>query len=133
MDIYRENILDHGQHPRNQGVLDPADVDYEAHNALCGDRLRLTLRIDPDSRCVSAVGWDSEGCTISQAAASMLGELLIGKPLAEIQQIDKQVIYDLLGIPLSPNRIKCALLSLQALKVGLYGLGVWQQEQLEED
>lgn len=120
-DMYRENILDHGKNPRNQGVLDPADIDFEGHNPLCGDRLRLTLRVDANGR-ITAVGWDGEGCAISQASASMLGEMIVGMTLDEVKQIDKQVIFDLLGIPLSMSRVKCALLSLKVLKAGAYGL-----------
>lgn len=131
-DLYRENILDHGMNPRNRGVLDPADVDYEAHNPLCGDRLRLTLRVDENDR-VTEVGWDGDGCAISQAAASMLGEMIIGKTVDEVRAINKQEIFDLLGIPLSPNRIKCALLSLQVLKIGLYGVHEWRKLEDEEE
>jgi nitrogen fixation NifU-like protein len=132
-DMYRENILDHGMNPRNRGVLDPADIDYEASNPLCGDRLRLTLQLD-DQRRIIAVGWDGEGCAISQASASMLGEAILGKTVEEVRAIDKQFIFDLLGIPLSMNRVKCALLSLKVLTVALYGLGAWQQhEQDDED
>lgn len=131
-DFYRENILDHGMHPRNRGVLNPADVDYEASNPLCGDRLRLTLRFDGQGR-VSAVGWDGEGCAISQAAASMLGEEIIGKTLEEIHAIDQQFIFDALGIPLSANRVKCALLGLKALRIGLYGLEAWRKLEHEEE
>lgn len=132
-DFYRENILDHGMHPRNRGILNPADVDYEATNPLCGDRLRLTLRFDENQR-VSEIGWDGEGCAVSQAAASMLGEEIIGKTLQEIQAIDKQEVFDMLGIPLSMNRVKCALLSLKTLKVGLWGLEAWRKlEQDDED
>ncbi len=120
-DMYRENILDHGKNPRNQGVLDPADIDFEGHNPLCGDRLRLTLRVDADER-ITDIGWDGEGCAISQASASMLGEMIVGMTLDEVKQIDKQVIFDLLGIPLSMSRVKCALLSLKVLKAGAYGL-----------
>lgn len=132
-DFYRENILDHGRNPRNAGVLDPADVDYEASNPLCGDRLRLTLRLDADNR-VTAIGWDGDGCAISQAAASMLGEEILGKTLDEIRTIDKQEVFDMLGIPLSMNRVKCALLGLKTLKVGLYGVEAWRKlEQDDED
>ena len=120
-DMYRENILDHGKHPRNRGILNPADIDFEGHNPLCGDRLRLTLRLDEEGR-IAEIGWDGEGCAISQASASMLGETIIGMTLEEVKQIDKQVIFDLLGIPLSMSRVKCALLSLKVLKAGAYGL-----------
>lgn len=129
-DFYRENILDHGMNPRNRGVLDPADIDYQANNPLCGDRLRLTLRLD-DQRRISALAWEGEGCAISQASASMLGELILGKTLDEVRQINKQSIFDLIGIPLSMNRVKCALLSLKVLTVALYGLGEWERREEE--
>jgi nitrogen fixation NifU-like protein len=131
-DMYRENILDHGMHPRHRGVLDPANVDYEANNPLCGDRLRLTLRVDENNR-VTEIGWDGEGCAISQASASMLGEEILGKTLDEIHAIDKQEIFDLLGIPIGMNRVKCALLSLKVLKVGLYGLEEWRRLEHEDE
>ncbi|MBE2181808.1 MAG: SUF system NifU family Fe-S cluster assembly protein [Anaerolineae bacterium] len=132
-DLYRENILDHGMNPRNTGILDPADMDYEAHNPLCGDRLRLTLRLD-ENRRIKELAWDGEGCAISQASASMLGELIIGKTMEEVRQVDKQTIFDFIGIPLSMNRVKCALLSLKVLTVALYGLGEWEKrEQADED
>jgi nitrogen fixation NifU-like protein len=131
-DLYRENILDHGMNPRNRGILSPADVDYEASNPLCGDRLRLTLQLD-DQRRIRALAWDGEGCAISQASASMLGEVILGKSLDEVRQIDKQLIFELIGIPLSMNRVKCALLSLKVLTVALYGLGAWQQIEDEAE
>lgn len=132
-DFYRENILDHGRNPRHAGILDPADVDHEASNPLCGDRLRLTLRVDADQR-IAEIGWDGDGCAISQAAASMLGEEILGKTLDEVRLIDKQDVFDMLGIPLSMNRVKCALLGLKTLKVGLYGLEAWRRlEQEDED
>jgi len=130
--MYRENILDHGMHPRNRGILDPADIDCEFSNPLCGDRLRLTLRTDGEGR-ISEIGWDGEGCAISQAAASMLGEAILGKTMDEVDAIDKAWIFDALGIPLSMNRVKCALLSLKTLKVGLYGLDVWQRDEMKEE
>jgi nitrogen fixation NifU-like protein len=131
-DFYRENILDHGQHMRNKGLLDPAAVDVEANNPLCGDRLRLTLRLDDAGR-VSAVGWDGEGCAISQASASMLGEELIGKTLDEIRAINKDDVFELIGIPLSMNRVKCGLLSLKVLTIGLYKLGVIEHPDTDDE
>jgi nitrogen fixation NifU-like protein len=129
--MYRENILDHGMNPRNRGVLDPCTVDYEATNPLCGDRLRLTLRVDENNR-ITAVGWDGEGCAISQAAASMLGEEILGKTLDEVSKIEKQTVFDMLGIPIGMNRVKCALLSLKALTVALYGMDTWQRREEQE-
>lgn len=131
-DFYRENILDHGMNPRNRGVLDPAAVDVSADNPLCGDQLRLTLRLDGDGR-ISEVGWDGHGCAISQAAASMLGEELIGKTLDEAKAINKDAIFEMIGIPLSMNRVKCALLSLKVLTIGLYALGAIEHPHLEDE
>jgi nitrogen fixation NifU-like protein len=131
-DFYRENILDHGQHMRNKGLLDPAAVDVEANNPLCGDRLRLTLRLDDEGR-VSEVGWDGEGCAISQASASMLGEELLGKTLDEIKAISKDDVFELIGIPLSMNRVKCGLLSLKVLTIGLYKLGVIDHPETDDE
>jgi nitrogen fixation NifU-like protein len=131
-DMYRENILDHAQNPRNPGVLDPADVDHEEYNPLCGDRLHLTLRLDENNR-ITALAWEGDGCAISQASASMLGEQILGKTLDEIRSLSKEDIFEMLGIPLSPNRMKCALLSLQVLKVGTYGRVEWLKTQDEDE
>ncbi len=129
-DFYRELIIDHGQNMRNRGILQPADIDYQDDNPLCGDRLRLTVQLDEAGR-VKAVGWDGEGCIISQASASMLGEEMIGKTLEELRAISKEDILEMLGIPLTPVRLKCALLSLKVLKGGAYGLHSWPGEDDE--
>jgi len=129
-DFYRENILDHAKHQRNRGLLDPADIDHEEHNPLCGDRLRLTLRVD-ENNVIKEVGWDGEGCAISQASASMLGEKIVGLTLDEVKNINKQEIFDMVGIPLTINRVKCALLSLKVLEVGVHGLEIWKT--MEDD
>lgn len=131
-DMYREIILDHAKNPRSRGLLDPADIDFEGHNPLCGDRLHLTLRVDENDR-ITEVGWEGEGCAISQASMSMLSEEIVGQTLDEVKGISKEHILEMLGIPLSMNRIKCALLSLKVLKVGAYGLAEWQKQEDEEE
>jgi nitrogen fixation NifU-like protein len=132
MDMYREMILDHAQNMRNKGLLDPNDFDHEEHNPLCGDKLHLTLQID-DHGIIRAVGWDGQGCAISQASASMLGEKLLGMSLADAKKLDKQVVLGMIGIPLTINRVKCALLSLKTLVVGAVGLETWELIEDDED
>lgn len=128
MDMYREMILDHYKNPRNWGVVDDPDIDHAEDNPTCGDHLRLTLKLDEDDRVVS-LGWEGEGCAISQASASLLGEELIGKTLEELKDISKEDILELLGISISPVRLKCALLSLKVLKAGAYGITGWPGEE----
>jgi nitrogen fixation NifU-like protein len=120
-DMYREVILDHFKNPRNRGTLDPHDFSYEDENPLCGDKLRIDVRLDENQR-VKDVAFMGRGCAISQASASMLTEAIQGKSLEEVKALTKDDILDLLGIDLGPVRLKCALLSLKVLKAGAYGL-----------
>ncbi len=128
-DLYRDNIIDHYQNPRNYGTLDQPDISYEDSNPVCGDEIRIDLKID-QGRVVDA-RFHGHGCSISQASASMLTEEIIGKTLDEVKRIDKQYLLDLLGIPLGPVRLKCALLSLKVLKAGAYGIHGWPGEDEE--
>ena len=120
-DLYREQIIDHYKNPRMKGVLDPHDISYEDDNPLCGDRLRIDVRLGADGR-VSEAAFSGQGCAISQASADLLTESIIGKSLEEVRGIGKNDILEMLGIELSPVRLKCALLSLKVLKAGAYGL-----------
>jgi nitrogen fixation protein NifU and related proteins len=129
-DMYRENLLDHAKNMRNKGLLDPNDFDHSENNPLCGDKLHLTLRID-EGGIIREVGWDGSGCAVSQASASMLGEQLIGMSLEDAKKLKKHFVLDLIGFPLTMNRVKCALLSLKTLLVGADGIERW--EQVEDD
>lgn len=119
-DMAREVILEYSRHPRNKGRLDEPTVTREERNPTCGDVVRIELLIEGD--VVTDVRFDGRGCSISQAAASMLTEMVQGKTLDEVRAINKSDILDAIGIPLGPARLKCALLSLKALKVAAYGL-----------
>lgn len=120
-DFYKENILDHYRYPRNAGTLDNPTHSHEEHNPLCGDVIRIDLRVNEDN-IIEQVAFKGRGCAISQASASMLTEMIEGKSLEEAKQIGKEEILEALGIPIGPTRLKCALLSLKALKAGAYGL-----------
>lgn len=128
-DLYREAIIDHGQHVRNLGLLDPADVDHEEANPVCGDRLRLTLRFGEEDR-VAAVGWEGEGCIICLAAASLLGEAILGQTRAQLDALARTDLFALLGITVSPVREKCALLAFRVLKRGVFGPDGWRDEDV---
>lgn len=131
-DMYREVILDHARNQRNWGMLSPNDFDHEEKNPLCGDRLRLTLRVD-EKNIITEVGWEGEGCAISQASASMFGEQILGLSLDEARKINKQQLLDNIGLQLTINRVKCALLALKVLIVGAYGAEGEEQWELVED
>ena len=132
-EMFREVILDHARNQRNWGLLQPNDFDHEESNPLCGDRLRLTIRVSEDGT-ISELGWDGEGCAISQASASIFGEELLGMALEDARQINKQQLLDNIGLRLSINRVKCALLPLKVLVVGAYGkAGSEQWASVEKD
>lgn len=118
--IYREIILEHYQHPKNKGVLDPHDFSYEDVNPLCGDEIRIDVRVEGDR--VSDIKFSGRGCAVSQASASILTEMVEGKSLDEVKAISKEELLDEIGIPVSPARMKCALLGLKVLKAGVYGI-----------
>jgi nitrogen fixation NifU-like protein len=122
-DIYQQQILEHAKYPHNYGTLEGATVSHEEHNPLCGDRVRIDLLIEGD--VIADVRFTGRGCAISQASASLLTDELRGMPVEAAKAYSKEDLLELIGIPLSknPTRLKCALLSLKALKAGLYGVG----------
>ncbi|HNB52752.1 MAG TPA: SUF system NifU family Fe-S cluster assembly protein [Anaerolineales bacterium] len=120
-DLYRDQIIDRYKNPRYRGTLDPNDITYEDDNPLCGDRIRIDIRIDENNR-VKEAAFSGRGCSISQASADLLIESILGKDLAEVKALTKEDILDMLGIELGPVRLKCALLSLKVVKAGVYGI-----------
>ena len=112
--MYQENILDHYKSPRNFGKIENASVHHHEYNPLCGDEIELFLVIK-DKEVVD-VKFHGKGCAISQASASLLSEEIKGKSIDELKKMTKENILELLGITLSPVRLKCALLSLDTLK-----------------
>jgi len=129
-DLYRDYILDHYKNPRNFGELPDATHHYHDTNPLCGDEITMMLLVDDDQR-VQDVRFTGRGCAISQASASILTEEVKGKTLDELRAIDREHVLANLGIPISPARIKCALLSLKALKGSAWGLTEWPGEQAQ--
>jgi nitrogen fixation NifU-like protein len=129
-DLYRELIIDHYKNPQYRGELDPHDISFEDDNPLCGDHIRIDLRVGVDNRITEAA-FEGHGCAISQASADLLLESIQGKTLDEVKLLTKQDILDLLGLQLGPVRLKCALLSLKVLKAGVYGLGEASDDLVE--
>jgi nitrogen fixation NifU-like protein len=129
-DMYRELIIDHYKNPQYRGSLDPHDISFEDDNPLCGDHIRIDLRVGEDGR-VTEAAFDGHGCAISQASADLLLESIQGKTLDEVKQLTKEDILEMLGLELGPVRLKCALLSLKVLKAGVYGLGEASDDLVE--
>ena len=120
-DLYRDYILEHYRRPHNFGVVEDADASYEGANPLCGDRITLMLGVKDG--IVDRVGFTGRGCAISQASASLLTDEIKGKPLTEVAAIRADDLLDLLGIDISPARLKCAMLSHESLQHVLGDLG----------
>ena len=118
--MYREVILDHYKNPRGHGTLAEADAEAEGQNPLCGDEVSIYVAFGEDGDTIDEVKFSGRGCAISQAATSMLTEMVKGKSATTVASLDKQDLLDEIGIPLTPVRLKCALLGLTTLKVALH-------------
>jgi nitrogen fixation protein NifU and related proteins len=118
-DLYRENILDHYRSPRNHGRIEDAAASAEGMNPLCGDEVTITVAFAEDGETIGDVKFEGRGCAISQASTSMLTELIKGRKAADVLMFDKDELLEEVGIPLTPVRLKCAILGLHTLKVAL--------------
>ena len=117
--LYREVILDHYKNPRGHGVMEDADAKAEGQNPLCGDEVAIYVSFEPDGDTIHEVKFSGRGCAISQAATSMLTEMVTGRKASEVAALPKEELLEEIGIPLTPIRLKCAILGLGVLKVAL--------------
>ena len=118
--LYRENILDHYKHPRNYGEIEGADAEAEGMNPLCGDEVTITVAFGEDGDTIEDVKFSGRGCAISQSATSMLTELIKGRKASDVAALPKEDLLEEVGVPLTPVRLKCAILGLSTLKVALH-------------
>jgi len=118
--LYREVILDHYKNPRGHGVIEDADAEAEGQNPLCGDEVSIYVAFGEDGETIDDVKFSGRGCAISQAATSMLMEMAKGRTADQVATLDKDELLDEIGVPLTPVRLKCAMLGLTTLKVALH-------------
>ncbi len=122
MDIYRQLILDHYKNPRNFGHLSKPDIRVEEGNVTCGDRIVIELKVDKKTKKIVEISFSGEGCAISRASASLLTEKVKSFTFDQVMKITTQDILRMLGTPLTPSRVKCAILSLEVLQKGISSL-----------
>jgi nitrogen fixation NifU-like protein len=118
--LYREVILDHYKNPRGHGLIEGADAQAEGQNPLCGDEVSIYVAFAADGDTIEEVKFSGRGCAISQAATSMLTEMVTGRSAAEVATLPRDELIEEIGIPLTPVRLKCALLGLSTLKLALH-------------
>ena len=118
--LYREVILDHYKNPRGHGVIEHADAEAEGQNPLCGDEVSIYVAFGEDGETIDDVKFSGRGCAISQAATSMLMEMAKGRTAEQVATLDKDELLAEIGVPLTPVRLKCAMLGLTTLKVALH-------------
>ena len=118
--MYREVILDHYKNPHGHGVIEGADAEADGQNPLCGDEVSIYVAFGEDGETIDEVKFSGRGCAISQAATSMLMDMATGRTATEVATMDKDELLEEIGIPLTPVRLKCAMLGLTTLKVALH-------------
>ena len=116
-DMYRQQILDHYRNPRNHGAIEDATYSHVGENPMCGDEIAMDVVLD-DDEVIRRVAFRGDGCAISQAAASMLSERLPGTTLDELREMDRDDVIDMLGVDISPMRVKCAVLAEKVAQDG---------------
>jgi nitrogen fixation protein NifU and related proteins len=119
-DMYRENILDHYKNPRNYGAMEEPDATAKGQNPLCGDEVTISLKFAGDGETIEDIRFEGRGCAISQAATSILTDIVKGKTAAQVAALPKEELQEEIGIQLTPIRLKCAILGLGVLKVALH-------------
>ncbi|MFB6092433.1 MAG: Fe-S cluster assembly sulfur transfer protein SufU [Haloquadratum sp.] len=117
-DMYRQQILDHYKNPRNKGEMSDPDFTHTGENPSCGDTITMQIRLEDDDETIDYVSFTGDGCAISQASASMLSERLRGMTLSELDEMDTDDVTEMLGVEISPMRIKCAVLARQVAQDG---------------
>ena len=117
-DMYRQQILDHYKNPRNYGELEEPDFTHVGENPSCGDTIRMDVDLDEAGETIEAVRFTGDGCAISMASASMLSERLHGMAVAELHEMDTDDVTEMLGVDISPMRVKCAVLGRQVAQDG---------------
>lgn len=123
-DLYREQIIDHYKQPRNYGRLEDPTFSHTGENPMCGDSIEMDVDLDPDTGEIEAVSFTGDGCAISIAAASLLSEHLTGLSVETLTEMTRDDMIELLGVELSPMRVKCAVL---AEKVAQDGYKLYQE------
>jgi nitrogen fixation NifU-like protein len=124
-DMYRQQILDHYKNPRNYGEMEDPTFSHVGENPSCGDTIKMDVRLEDDGETIEFVSFSGDGCAISQASASMLSQKLPGTTLSELKEMDRDDVVDMLGVDISPMRIKCAVL---AEKVAQDGAKIYEGE-----
>jgi len=117
-DMYRQQILDHYKNPRNYGELEEATFTHVGENPMCGDTIEMDVVLDDDEEHIERVAFRGDGCAISQASASMLSEQLTGMPVDDLAEMDRDDVIDMLGVDISPMRVKCAVLAEKVAQDG---------------